>query len=125
MIMLKTKVIAIVSLKLQGKIKKIVHHLSSDKESWSVEKQDSDKKKSEIYPAGGTATLQEPVTIPKSEIFWRKLRDETIPTYSINVSGDYLEICANTCMTKVLVVAKKGKYPARKCRDQKKRDEMH
>jgi hypothetical protein len=45
MIMLKTKVIAIVSLKLQGKIKKIVHHLSSDKESWSVEKQDSDKKK--------------------------------------------------------------------------------
>jgi hypothetical protein len=38
------------------KIKKIVHHLSSDSESGSAEKQDSDDK-SEIYAAGRNCNI--------------------------------------------------------------------
>jgi hypothetical protein len=51
--------------------------LSSDSESKSAKKQDSDVK-DEIYAAGeGSATWEEQVIIPNLKTLWKKFRGET------------------------------------------------
>jgi hypothetical protein len=80
------KVTFIFSTKVQEK--KTVHHLSSDSESGSAEKQESDDK-SEIKQLVGTAIWQEQVTISNLKIFRGNSWVKQIPTDCISVSGGH------------------------------------
>jgi hypothetical protein len=86
-----------------------VHHLSSDSESESAEKQDKDDR-SEIYAAvGRAATWQEQVIIPNLK-FFSGANSEVKHLQTVLVFlEDFLEICTNICSRKLLVVANESK----------------
>jgi hypothetical protein len=58
------------------KIKKNVHHLSSDTESRSAKQQGSDNKMTFMKLSGGARHDKNKNVIPNLRMFWRKLRGE-------------------------------------------------
>jgi hypothetical protein len=102
------------------KIKKTVHHLSSNSECRNAKKQDSIRQR-KIHEA----TRQEEAIIPIL-IFCRKFRGETNPYWLHKcfwrTSWRHMQ---NMCLRKLLVVPKESENSVRKWRTHKKRGEMH